>query len=91
MPLELTTSPLDENRKLDQDDIFEHDHLVKSAQGRVQDVNDLDSPQDVPEGFDELPIELVSLIDRYELYAKYPHIILNDFRQIHRVVRRKSA
>ena len=61
---ELTASPVDENRRLDQDDIFENDHLVSSAQGRVQDVTELDSPQDLPEGFDELPIELISLIDR---------------------------
>ena len=64
MHSDFTASPVDENRRIDQDDIFENDHLVSSAQGRVQDVTELDSPQDVPEGFDELPIELVSLIDR---------------------------
>ena len=69
MPLGLTASPLDENRKLDHDDIFEKDNLVSSPQGKVQDLNELDSPQDVPEGFDELPIEILSLVDRYMLLS----------------------
>ena len=65
MPVGLTASPLDENRKPSQDDIFESDNLVSSPQGKVQDLNELESPQDVPEGFDELPIEILSLVDRY--------------------------
>ena len=65
--VELEYSSLDENRRLDQDDFFEKDTLVSSAQGKLQSVNELD----LPEGFDKLPIELVSLIDRYELFYKY--------------------
>ena len=49
---------------LQENDIFEKDNLVSGAQGSVQDVNELDSPQGIPDGFDELPIELISLIDR---------------------------
>lgn len=62
-----TASALDENRRLQQDDIFEKDNLVSSGQGAVQDVSELDSPQEIPEDFDELPIELISLIDRYRV------------------------
>ena len=58
--------PLEGNAKggLQENDIFEKDNLVSGAQGSVQDVNELDSPQGIPDGFDELPIELISLIDR---------------------------
>ena len=62
----MTASPLDENPKNgpQRDDFFEKNNLVSGEQGAVQNVDDLDSPRDIPEGFDELPIELVSLIDR---------------------------
>ena len=60
---EMTISWLNERGK--QEDIFEKSSLVSGAEGTVQDVHEMESPQDVPEGFDELPIELVSLIDRY--------------------------
>ena len=58
--------PLEGNAKrgLQENDIFEKDNLVSGAQGSVQDVNELDYPQGIPDGFDELPIELISLIDR---------------------------
>ena len=51
-------------RGLQGNDIFEKNNLVSGAQGSVQDVNELDSPQGVSDGLDELPIELISLIDR---------------------------
>ena len=51
-------------KELQENDIFEKDNLVSGAQGSIQDVNELDSPQGIPDGFDELPIELISLIDR---------------------------
>ena len=62
----MTAPPLGENmnRGLQQDDIFEKNNLVSGDRGSIQDVNELESPHDVPEGFDELPIELISLIDR---------------------------
>lgn len=65
MHLELTASPLDENRPLDQNDIFEKDTPVNGVKGTVRDVTELDSPQDIPADFGELPIELISLIDRF--------------------------
>lgn len=47
-----------------QEDIFEKSSLISGAEGTFRDVSEIESPQDVPEGFDDLPIELVSLIDR---------------------------
>ena len=66
---ETTASPVegDMKRGLQENDIFEKNNLVSGAQGSVQDVNELDSPQGTPDGFDELPIELISLIDRLAL------------------------
>ena len=61
---EMTTSWSNENSKVKQEDIFEKSSLVSGAEGTVRDVSETESPHDVPEGFDELPIELVSLIDR---------------------------
>lgn len=63
--LELATSPLDENRRLDQDDVFEKDPLVTDTVGTVKDVSELDSPNEIPADFDQLPIELISMIDRF--------------------------
>lgn len=62
----MTVSPLSEtiNTGLQQDDIFEKNNLVSGDRGSVQDVDEPDSPREVPEGFDELPIELISLVDR---------------------------
>ncbi|KAK0508849.1 hypothetical protein JMJ35_009125 [Cladonia borealis] len=59
--------PLEGNAKrgLQENDIFEKDNLISGTQGSVQDVNELDSTQGIPDGFDELPIELISLIDRF--------------------------
>ena len=62
--LEMTNSGLDEDSKEKREDIFEKSSLVSGAEGTVRDVSEMESPQDVPEGFDELPIELISLIDR---------------------------
>lgn len=61
---EMTTSSWDENSRGRQEDIFEKSSLISGAEGTVRDVSEMESPQDVPEGFDDLPIELVSLIDR---------------------------
>lgn len=61
---EMTTSSSDENSREKQEDIFEKSSLISGVEGTVKDVSEMESPQDVPEGFDELPIELVSLIDR---------------------------
>ncbi|CAD6588847.1 MAG: hypothetical protein ASARMPRED_003746 [Alectoria sarmentosa] len=62
---EMTTSSWDEKSRGKQEDIFEKSSLISSAEGTVRDVNEIESPQDIPEGFDELPIELLSLIDRF--------------------------
>lgn len=61
---DVTASPLNEGRELEHNDIFEKQNLVSGSQGDSQDVNDMDISPTIPEGFDELPIELVSLIDR---------------------------
>lgn len=61
---EMTASSLNENYLGKQDDIFEKSNLVSGVEGTFRDVSEIESPQDVPEGFDELPIELISLIDR---------------------------
>ena len=61
---EMTNSGLHEDTKEKREDIFEKSNLVSGAEGTVRDVSEMEYPQDVPEGFDELPIELISLIDR---------------------------
>ena len=61
---EMTTSSLDENHRGEQEDIFEKSSLISGAEGIVRDVSEIGSPQDIPEGFDDLPIELISMIDR---------------------------
>lgn len=52
----------DVNSKLQQEDVF----VKNSPNGTTSTVNNDQplSPQEIPEGFDDLPIELVSLIDR---------------------------
>lgn len=60
----MIASSLDENSKGKQEDIFEKSSLISGAEGIIRDVSEIESPQDIPEGFDELPIELISLIDR---------------------------
>lgn len=62
---EMTTPPLDENSRGKQEDIFEKSSLISSAEGTVRHVSEIEPLQEVPEGFDELPIELISLIDRF--------------------------
>ena len=61
---EMITSSLDENNRGEQEDIFQKSSLISGAEGIVRDVSEIGSPQDIPEGFDELPIELISMIDR---------------------------
>ena len=48
--------------RLKREDVFDKGSPV--GQGVEEDGQPL-SPQQLPEGFDDLPIELVSLIDRY--------------------------
>ena len=60
----MTTSWSNENGGETQEDIFEKSSLVSGVEGIVRDVSEIESSQKLPEGFDELPIELVSLIDR---------------------------
>ena len=61
---EMTNSGLHEYSKEKREDVFEKSSLVNGEEGTVRDVSEMESPQDVLEGFDELPIELISLIDR---------------------------
>ena len=60
---EMTTSSSDDNMG-EQEDIFGKNSLISGAEGIVRDVSEVESPQDIPDGFDELPIELISMIDR---------------------------
>lgn len=60
----MTTRWSDENSSEKREDIFEKSGLVSETGASFRDVSEMESPQDVPEGFDELPIELISLIDR---------------------------
>ena len=63
--LKMTDLPLKEHISPHQDDIFEKSSLISGEEGSVKDVEEVDSPNDIPEGFDDLPIELISLIDRF--------------------------
>lgn len=60
---EMTTSSSDDNVG-EQEDIFGKSSLISGGEGIVRDVSEIESPQDIPDGFDELPIELISMIDR---------------------------
>ena len=61
----MTASPLGQSQKREQEDVFEKTNFFSGEEGSVKDIETLDSPSDIPEGFDELPIELISLIDRF--------------------------
>ena len=63
-PIEMKTSALVEKYGETREDIFEKSSLISSAEGTIQDVSEMEILLDVPEGFDELPIELLSMIDR---------------------------
>lgn len=54
--------------KLDGGDVFEKESLADQA--AAEDAQPL-SPQQLPEGFDDLPIELLSFINRYKV-ARLP-------------------
>ncbi len=60
-----TPSSLEHKQKQEQEDIFEKNSLISGEEGSVKDIEQMDSPSDIPEGFDDLPIELISLIDRF--------------------------
>ena len=60
------------NGKLEED-IFEKSH---SASGDTVSKADPLSAQELPEGFDELPIELISLINRYVSFDDLHHSLL---------------
>ena len=64
MTASLVSIPLNRVEGPQQEDIFAKDNLVKNDEGKVQDSDQLDSPSELPEDFEDLPIELVSLIDR---------------------------
>ena len=61
----MAATPTERSQKSQTDDIFEKSSLISEEEGSVRDIEQVDSPCDVPEGFDELPIEIVSLIDRF--------------------------
>ncbi len=61
----MESEPRSNNSPQQKGDVFEKATSANGRDGSARDADPL-SPQDqeVPEGFDELPIELVSLIDR---------------------------
>lgn len=62
---DVDSQPFNETSPQQKGDVFEKATSKSGRNGSFRDADPL-SPQDqeVPEGFDELPIELVSLIDR---------------------------
>ena len=62
---QVTESPDKDGATLSTGDIFEKSGLISSEGGTLKNLEDLDSPNAVPEGFDDLPVELVSLLDRF--------------------------
>lgn len=64
------------NSKPNSGDIFDKGS-DSSLAAATTGVNTSVSPQMIPEGFDELPIELISLTDRYEhLCGRYSHLLI---------------
>ncbi|KAG8529992.1 uncharacterized protein KY384_005474 [Bacidia gigantensis] len=61
----ITNSPLEDDGISRKDDLFEKSSLISGDEGVVKDIDEVESPKEVPEGFDRLPIELMSLIDRF--------------------------
>ena len=61
---EMFALPLPEDSKIHETDIFEKDNMLNGAEGLMKNENKTDVTEDVPKGFDDLPIELISLIDR---------------------------
>lgn len=60
---ELTTSPLDD-AFLSQDDILDRNSMPEREEALEQDSGTSKPRDDTPQGFDDLPIEIISLIDR---------------------------
>ena len=65
MTSKLAEAPRHEQISSDHGDIFEKNSLISGEEGTTRDIEEVDSPKDIPEDFDELPIELLSLIDRF--------------------------
>ena len=61
---ELSFTPLGQNVDPQQDDIYMKDDLVDGVKGTIQGSDEVVSPIELPEDFDKLPIELMSLVDR---------------------------
>lgn len=61
---ELTASPLDDACG-SRDDNFDTASMIDGEEALAQHSSKPSSQNDLPRGFDDLPIELVSLIDRY--------------------------
>ena len=58
----LSVRPGDVNGELQQEDVFEKKSAGRgNTMGNARPV----SPRELPDGFDDIPIELISLIDRY--------------------------
>ncbi|KAL9126047.1 MAG: hypothetical protein Q9217_004848 [Psora testacea] len=62
---EITSSPLNETDGIARGTVFEKKSLISGEDGSVKEINEKDLPNDTPESFNEVPIELISLIDRF--------------------------
>ena len=62
---QLTESPLKDGKSMQNGDIFEESSMVDEGEGSVKNAEDIISPHTGPDGSEELPIELLSLIDRF--------------------------
>ena len=63
--LKKPASSIVQSQTQEEEDIFERNSLISGEEGSVKEIEQMDSPNDIPEGFDDLPIELISLIDRF--------------------------
>ncbi|KAL9100645.1 MAG: hypothetical protein Q9163_003993 [Psora crenata] len=62
---EMSNSPLDEANGTPKSDIFERNSFVSGEESSLKEIDEVHSPDAISEGFDELPIELISLVDRF--------------------------
>ena len=62
---EVTAAFQHESQRPQNGDVFENGTLISEQKGSARDIEQIESPSDTPVGFDELPIELISLVDRF--------------------------
>ena len=65
MTSKLAEAPLHEHTSSHHEDIFEKNSLISGEEDTTRDIEEVYSPKDIPESLDEIPIELLSLINRF--------------------------